>query len=165
MLLVVLATVCKPNAEAVGKPPEQAWWVDIVFDPTGEAVQGIPVKEIDPEWRKASVLEPAALDGRISKDEKAQFLASRMGFSLSADLDGDGAREEFVVGVYESADGAQGRFVLITKNGKPVQHFTESGTAGFSALLPSDDAVDWYKCMQCGEFEAIRWTGEGYALE
>ena len=128
-------------------------------------VHGIDVRAIDERWRHADALDPRDLEGRISQDDIEQFMASSLSFSVTTDLDGDGVSEEFFVGVFETADGKKGRFVSVTRNGRPIQHFEEAGSTGFSALLQGDDEVRWYKCMDCGEFESIKWTGQSYALE
>jgi len=90
---------------------------------------------------------------------------SGLSFTLLTDIDGDTISEEFFVGVYETADGEKGRFVAVTRKGRILQHFKEGGSTGFSALLQGDGEVRWYKCVECGEFESIRWSGQSYILE
>lgn len=153
-----------PSSVPAGEP-QAAWWYDIRFQPTAASVRGVAVREIDPAWQRARALDPADLRGRIPEADLARFAASPLSFSARADLDRDGVAEEFFVGVFAAADGEQGRFVAITRNGRPVRHFAEHGAPGFSALLAGDGEVRWYKCMECGEFETITWTGRSYALQ
>ena len=105
------------------------------------------------------------LRAHVSESDIRQLATSPTSFSATADLDGDGVAEELFVGVYEKADGQKGRFVAITRRGRPVQHFSEEGTAGFSALLRGDREVRWYKCVECDDFETIKWSGSSYVIE
>lgn len=158
---------CRAGDDAKVDPgrPAAAWWYDIAFEPRSTLVRGIALSALDEAWRYADALTPSDLEGRISEEELRRFRASPLAFSVSADLDHDGVTEEFFVGVFATAAGSRGRFVAITRNGGLVRHFTEEGSAGFSALLRGDGEVRWYKCMDCGEFESIVWTGGSYALE
>lgn len=70
------------------------------------------------------------------------------------------------MGVFETGSGDKGRFLAITRDGALLQHFEHSGEAGFSTLLPyGTDEVRWYSCMECGDFESLKWSGRSYVLE
>ena len=101
----------------------------------------------------------------MSEDQLACFEDSGLSFSLRADHDSDGVPESFFVGVFKAETGSTGRFVAVMEDGKVVQHFQHAGPAAFSALLGHSDGIRWYKCMDCGEFETIIWTGTSYVLE
>jgi hypothetical protein len=163
----LLCVACQPQGDStVGQDtPSVAWWSSISFTPTSTTVRGMDVRAIDARWLRADALDTLKLQERVSKDDVRQFLASKLSFSLAADLDGDGVSEEFFVGVYETADGRKGRFVAVSRGGRLVRHFAEEGSTGFSALLRSDGEIRWYKCMECGEYESIKWTGRSYVLE
>lgn len=156
-----VATGSRPAPDAPATP----WWYDIGFKPASTSVHGIDVDEFDPAWTLASVLDSGRLEGRISAAEIAQFEDSKLSFSLQSDLDRDGTPEEFFVGVFRTETGDAGRFVAIASDGRLLRHFAQAGSPGFSALLDRDGEVRWYKCMECGEFETIRWTGDSYVLE
>ncbi len=165
-VLVLLA--CRPEERSTqlgSDTPTNAWWVDVTFAPTSTSVRGIDVPSIDRRWQRAEALDTVMVRSRVSADEVRQFTTSPLSFSVTADLDRDGVPEEFFVGVYERSDGVKGRFVAITRRGRPVQHFTDEGTAGFSALLRSDRDVRWYKCLECDDYETIKWSGRSYVLE
>lgn len=163
----LMSVACQPqSAPKVGQDtPMVAWWYNIRFDPTSATVRGIDVRTIDERWLRADALDTHKLDGRISQNDMRQFMASPLSFSLVTDLDGDGVLEEFFVGVFETDDGRKGRFVAVTRSGRQLRHFEEEGNTGFSALFQGEGEVRWYKCMECGEFESIKWTGDSYVLE
>ncbi|HEY5603193.1 MAG TPA: hypothetical protein VIM41_08805 [Gammaproteobacteria bacterium] len=161
----LFACVAQTVSTAEQSKPNVAWWYDIEFQPTANVVHGLNVRTIDEHWQRAYALDVIDLQGRIPQDEIKRFNASPLKFAVTSDLDGDGAPENFFVGVYEGADGRKGRFVAITRNGRPLQRFEEEGSIGFSALLKGEAEVRWYKCMECGEFESIKWTGQAFVLE
>lgn len=163
----LLLLACGPQKESKVDQgtPTVAWWYSINFQPKSDVAHGIDVRAIDGRWRHADALDVRGLEDRISRDDIGRFMTSHLSFSVKADLDGDGVVEEFFVGVFERASGEKGRFVAVTRGRRPIQHFEEEGSTGFSALLQGDGEVRWYKCMECGEFESIKWTGQSYALE
>lgn len=164
-LFLLLACAPQNASRSDIDKPGIAWWYTIMFQPESKVTHDIEAGTINKRWRYAHALNLHDLKGRISAGDIKQFQASPLSFSISTDLDGDGVFEEFFVGVYEEGDGNSGRFVIITKNGIPVNYFTEGGSPGFSAVLRSGSEVRWYKCMECGEFESIRWTGQSYVIE
>lgn len=158
-LLVVAACHNAPHQ------PQAAWWYDIEFAPDAASVRGISVSSMMPEWRSARDLTDREVQDRISRSEFQNFKASPFAFNTTADLNRDGSAEDFFVGVFKASDGSTGRFAAVTKNHTVLKVFQERGKPGFSALLKIGDAVRWYKCMDCGEFETITWTGTSYLLE
>jgi len=166
-MAAVLLVACsnKSEPEVSQAAPAVAWWYNMEFRPAATTIHGFNARTIDGDWKRAIALDANLLKGRISEDDIQKFNASPLSFSLLSDVDGDGVSEEFFVGVYEATEGEKGRFVAITHNGQMLQHFKESGTSGFSALLSGDGEVRWHKCMECGEFESIRWRGEAYIIE
>jgi hypothetical protein len=117
------------------------------------------------DWNSARALTDKDIEDRVSRTEFQKFKASSFAFTTSADLNRDGTSEVFFVGVFKKADGSMGRFAAVTNNHTVLKVFEERGTPGFSALLKSGDTIRWYKCMDCGEFETITWTGSSYALD
>lgn len=153
---------------ACRKAPEQpqaAWWYDIEFEPNANSVRAFSVNSMDSAWRSARGLTDTDIRTRIAQSEFEKFKASPFAFATTADLNRDGSAEDFFVGVFKAADGTTGRFVAITNKDQLLKVFREPGKPGFSALLKSGDSIRWYKCMDCGEFETITWTGTSYALD
>ena len=167
MFIAIISIGCQATTQPQGTydAPVAAWWYDIGFEPAGGSVHGIDAARFDPAWNRVGALEPQVLESRISTDDLVQFRDSGLSFSLQADLDGDRVPEEVFVGVFSTLDGNGGRFVAVSRNGRLLQHFTQNGPTGFSALLKNGDEVRWYKCMECGEFDSIRWSGRSYVLE
>jgi hypothetical protein len=141
------------------------WWYDIQFTPVSDSVFGLAADEIDARWQYASTLTLEDLTERITAKDVNAFRESEFSFQTAADLDQDGIDELILVGVYADQDGATGRFLTILREGALAAKFAEGGGAGFTALMKIDGDVRWYKCMDCGEFETLRWTGEAYVLE
>lgn len=165
-LMVVLALSLAGGCEtAAQQQPATAWWVDMRFEPAASTVRGMAVSTIDADWRAAETLDRASLAGRITDGELQAFDALPVAFGLTLDLDQDGATEELFVGIYAAVDGSQGRFAAITRNGQYVAHFVHAGTPGFSVLAATPDGVRWYKCLECGDFDAIVASGGSFFLE
>lgn len=159
---------CQARTESQSQPGQlkTAWWYDIQLQPTGNAVHGVAARDINPEWKLANVLSLEDLASRISNDDFRTFRESSSSFETAADLDNDGIAETFVVGVFASQAGEVGRFLGIFRDGMLLQHFEDkSGGSGFSTLLKVDGEVRWYKCLECGEYESVRWSGRSYVLD
>lgn len=169
ILLALLASSCAShvaleNVEGIAQPG-MAWWYDFEQVPQGREVRGIPIGEFEVGWTAATVLRDEVLAHRVSRAGLALYLDSGLSFVAEQDLDLDGVDEKMFVGTFEDSDGTRGRFLAVSREGRLVRHFEHAGSAGFSALLPVEDGVRWYKCLECGEYELLRWTGESYVLD
>lgn len=164
MALASCASRDLPEVES-GAQPAAAWWYDFELDPGDFQVHGIPVSEFDPNWTAATVLDDEKLGRRVPGGALETFQDSGLRLVVTEDLDLDGVGEEAFVGTYQLADGTRGRFLAVSREGRLIRHFEQAGSAGFSALLPVGDGVRWYKCLECGEFELLRWSGGAYVLE
>lgn len=169
VLLALLASSCASHAVRggadVAEQPAAAWWYEFEQEPQGYVVKGIPIGEFDSGWAAAIVLRDDELAHRVSGAGLAVYLDSGLSFVAEQDLDLDGVDEKMFVGTFEDSDGTRGRFLAVSREGRLVRHFEHAGSAGFSALLPVEDGVRWYKCLECGEYELLRWTGESYVLD
>lgn len=167
MLITLVLVTCSSKGETEKKQaePNAAWWYTIEFKSTSTIVHGFDLRNIDENWKLAAALDITLLKGRIPEDDIQHFENSSLSFSLISDVDGDGLPEELFVGVYETNESEKGRFVAITRKGQVLEHFKERGNSGFSALLQADGEIRWYKCMECGEFESIRWSDGSFILE
>ncbi len=121
------------------------------------------MSQFDPTWQHASTLDDPQFDRKITRSDLARH--EGFSFAVRVDLEGDGTYEDIFVGVFDTTSGRKGRFLAITRDGTLIQHFEYQGEAGFSALLALDDEVRWYMCMECGEFETLKWSGRSYVLE
>lgn len=168
VLLVSAMASCASGASLEvehGSQPAVAWWYDFELEPRDGNVRGIPVDELDPDWIAASILDEGVLAQSVSRESLATYQSSGLRFAVTGDLDSDGIAEDAFVGTFEARDGSRGRFLAVAHEGRLVRHFLQAGDAGFSALLPVDGGVRWYTCLQCGEYELLRWSGGSYVLE
>ena len=148
-----------------GPLPEAAWWYDLEVEPQSDEVRGIPIREFDTDWAAATTLGDGELTQAGPPGGIADLRNSGLAFVAVQDLDRDGIAEEIFVGTYETRAGSRGRFLAVSSGGRLLRHFEHPGSAGFSALLPVGDELRWYKCLECGEFELLRWSGGAYVLE
>ena len=170
VLTAALASCASPGVpqEPVAREsglPDAAWWYGLELEPRGGEVRGIAVAEFSPDWSTATALGEQMLARHVPAEGFAPYRASGFSFVVTQDLDGDGAGEEVFVGTFETRSGTRGRFLAVSREGRLVQHFEHSGSAGFSALLPVEGGVRWYKCLDCGEYESLSWTGGSYVLD
>ncbi|MGY0557320.1 hypothetical protein [Lysobacter sp. A421] len=166
---LLLIACAAPGGAATDTPsdaPVAAWWYDIEFAPSSTTITGVPIDRFNPSWTQASALDDALLHGRIPEMAIAHYAESGFSFRLHSQLDKAKGGEEVFVGVFETGSGSNGRFLAITRDGALVQHFEYPGEAGFSALQANGtDEVRWYSCMECGDYESLRWSGRSYVLE
>jgi hypothetical protein len=131
-----------------------AWWVTATFEPRAELVEGLPVRDLDGSWVRASVLRTTDLPAEAQEKREGP---EAYGFSLAleTDLDGDGNAERAVVGVFRDRSGEAGRFLLILGRSKPGAQwtkralFSETGIAGFSAIAVKGRTLHWVTCFDC----------------
>jgi hypothetical protein len=144
----------------VGTVQDMAWWVTWSIRPIANAVEGIPVGTLDPSWHRASLIN---LDDLPIASTKPGDRLEDSGVSLSheADLDGDGQSERAVVGVFETARGERGRFLLILGRAGAAQAwrkravFQVKGGSMFSALAMRRGTLTWYGCLECDDECAV----------
>ncbi len=132
------------------------WWVTWSFRPMLSVVEGLPVGDLDPNWRLAMLIRPNDLPIASTKPgERLEDTGLRL--SVDADLDGDGHAERAVVGVFETIQGEFGRFLLIlgrSDPGDPWQKravFQVRGGNTFSAVAVKDTILTWYGCLECDD--------------
>jgi hypothetical protein len=162
LLLAIL--VGSPCLSRSGQPAA-AWWLDMSFTPDQETLNGIPVAQFSKDWKKAKLLSVEDLMGRISDSELREFMRSGLTFKKQLAGKKNRAPVDAYVGVYESQDAKRGRFLAIVHDKTPVKVFREGAVPGFSALRADHNVLRWYRCIQCSDFDTLRWTGKAYVLE
>ncbi|GEM_PF-2978730 len=89
---------------------------------------------------------------------------SKLRFTVFSDLNKDGIKEKYQSGVYEES-GESGTFVIVTQKDEELIILKRKGEKLFNALLVDNGRVFWFDCMECDNFEEIRWsTKSGYYL-
>lgn len=166
LLLLNIQTACaETQPEQDSDKPLEAWWLTTELQAQNSNVNGKPISEINSNWKRVTVLNNEYVKNYTTKDEYQHLKNSPLSFKLKASIDDNPQEEEFITGVYESNSGEKGRFVAILSGTEIVKYFEHSGYSGYSALLKTGNSVQWYKCMECGDYDTITWTGTGYALE
>jgi hypothetical protein len=129
----------------------------------------VPIKEINPEWVKLSVLSYSLLPAEAASDIRWM---RRHGFVFQVDnfFKRKGVTDRVLTGVFEDQAGRKGRFLLVLEKQSAgrwkvafLQH--EEPEAGFSVLVRRAGALYWGTCMQCGEFSRLRRKAGKYQLD
>ncbi len=159
--LVGFTLTCLSTVRAV----EYAWWVTFTFPPTQTVIESIPIKTIDKQWDKASLLTKTDIPHSGVKD-----LLGNQSFSLAGDFNRDGKNDKAMVGVYKDSAGKAGKFILIlteTKPGKWAKAFVaKSGNSpGFSVLRMEGKDVSWEQCLSCGGIAYVVYENGAYQLD
>ncbi|WP_230970347.1 hypothetical protein [Nitrogeniibacter aestuarii] len=163
---ISLSAACTSAEPPAPAEPLTAWWLTLHLDANDQQVAGIPISQLNPAWSGASELTLKKLEAIVSDTELKALTNTQLRLSASADLNGDGAPERYLVGVYRTPAGQTGRFLLALTGNTPQAHMvTDRSEAAFSALELSGNTMNWYKCLQCGEFEVVRWSNGRLVVE
>lgn len=146
-----------------------AWWVGAQFTPSEQAIEGIPIRDIDRSWQAASQLRESALpkEARVPGDTMKDYNAT---FEMDGDLNHDGKPDKLLVGVYRTTSGKTGEFLLIlARNAKgewrKAKLFKAEGKPGFTALMRIDDRLLWAFCFECDGNCILIPTRSGWKLD
>lgn len=169
LLMILIAPVLSLAedliVEIAPEPANSAWWLRIRFYPVHDNIRGIPVKELDPSWRKASELKKEAipvelLTERTSDGEYNDLMEYfDTAFSVTGDFNIDGSGDMALVGVYESENGEYGKFLLVlTKSdaGNWQKLFIRKyeGRPGFGVLKRNVSNIELWSCFYC---DGVSW--------
>jgi hypothetical protein len=166
--LMVILVVGLLILQAPSTAQLSAWWVTARFSPSATEVEGIPVRELRPNWKRASALLEADLPVEARRPGEG-LREQGFAFSVNGDFDRQGHLEEALVGVYEADSGELGRFLLIITPEKGRQPkikalFQSGDDAGFSALTYREGKLRWWFCMQCGDGVSVVAGTNGFDL-
>jgi hypothetical protein len=166
-LPAVSTTVATLDTAASVPSSSQAWWLWARFTPAGDAIEGIPVAQIDPDWIRASMLGRQALPPE-ALSQPGLLPDSTINFVQDGDFNDDDVADRAIVGVYETRTGTRGSFLLIlTRSGGQWQrsflHKSES-KPGFLVLQNDTAGITVWSCMECDSYAQLRWNGKAYEL-
>lgn len=150
-----------------------AWWIKPVsVHPTGTAVSGVPLKDINEyrndnysDWCYANALTRRSFsspDESIRAEiEESMWDDNLPGFQASGAFTGQG-EQDAVVGNFQSCDGHQGVFLLLTdrSKSKKVIYLREwSDWKGFIWLDKSKDGDSLFvgSCLYCGDWSELSY--------
>lgn len=168
LLLLLIGPLCFSCASTTGITEQNesaAWWLSEEFFAQDKEINGTDISQIDPDWKYATVLSHAFLDIHLSKDTTQDIRLSNLKFELTEKLDGAPQKATFIVGLYKMKSGHTGRFIAIFTGTTFIQKFTHSGFSGYSSLYYDGDHIRWYKCIECNDFDELRWSESGYSLQ
>lgn len=145
--------------------PKQAWWLTLSVEPHLTQLDGKELNSFNDNWLKAIYVDDAFIKQNVNTTNYNEFKKSHFNSSITLDLNNNKMPETIKVGVYKKKDGSKGIFLSIFEKDKILKVFTDSTNKGFSALLPHNGSIRWYKCMNCGDFETIKWSGKSFVIE
>lgn len=160
LAILMLSTGCYAGSQA-----KQSWWLELKLEARDTELQGLPVSDFNADWKSASFIDGEEVRKRISVEDYQEFAKSSFSFNKDMDLNGNGMSESIHVGVYKNSEGGEGVFLAIFENDRLIKLLTDNTHKNFSALLIDRGQLLWYRCMQCGNFEKLVWTGSSYFLE
>ena len=143
----------------------ESWWITLKLKPENNSLQGLPVSRFNANWTYASFIGNDDIKKKIGDKDYQTFIKPSFSFSRDPDLNNNGVDESFHVGVYKDNSNAEGVFLAIFEQGKLVKVLTDGTHQNFSALLINEKQLFWYRCMECGTYEQLVWSGSSYFLE
>lgn len=147
------------------KKPEQAWWLNLSIEPDKTALNNINITTYNKNWQYAVFLDDKFIKTQVTNQQFTELKNSNFKLSLNKDFNGNKINETIKVGIYLDHKNTKGIFLAVFENTKLIKVFTDSTNKGFSALIIDNNNIRWYKCMNCGEYEEIRWNGKSYIIQ
>lgn len=163
--LLIIGFLLTATTACMAEKPKQAWWLTLSIEPAHSQLDNVDVKLFSSDWAKAIFVDEVFLKANLTASQFAEFENSNFNNTLTLDLNKNSQPETVKVGVFKKQDGNKGVFLAIFENKKLLKVFTGSTKEGFSTLLKFNDTLRWYKCMNCGDFESIKWNGKSFVLE
>ncbi|MDA8125287.1 MAG: hypothetical protein M0009_08885 [Deltaproteobacteria bacterium] len=150
--------------------PDFIWWDHVEFFPTGKAIRGIPLSQIDPSWKFASELKkPRKVIAHIGRDIMKEY---GIAFSRQGDFNKDGREDLVTVGVYENKKGNRGSFILVlSKDSKSrwrkVSVIASLEKPHFQAVAEKNGKIEIWGCIDCDWVNWLVWDkkSKSYSLE
>ena len=147
------------------KKPDQAWWLNLSVKPDKTVLNNINITSYNENWRSAVFLDNKLIKTQVTNPQFTELKNSKFKLSLGIDFNGNNEDEIFKVGVYQNNENSKGVFLAVFEKSNLLKVFTDSSNKGFSALIELNNSIRWYKCMNCGEFDEIRWNGKSYIIQ
>jgi len=144
---------------------QESWWLTVKLDAKHTELNGLPVNTYNKNWRFANFIGNSNLIEKIDKNRYQNFIKSSFEFKKEYDINNNGINETIQVGIYKDRNDNEGIFLAIFEKDNLIKAFTDSSHKNFSVLLINDKQLLWYRCMECGNYEKLLWTGKTYVLE
>src|SRR5262245_35838299 len=139
------------------------WWLDAEFHPFTTEVRGIPAKQINKSWCKATEFRKNLLPKEIVIEENGGDSMEGYSFALEDNFDGSARKQIALVGVYEDCSGKTGRFFMILDQpvvGRAKVRFLETLETPhqFLALKSEDKEITGCGgCLECDNGSTLKW--------
>ena len=160
LIIAISSSGCLAESET-----KQAWWLSIKLEATEKLLANKPISDFNSDWKYASFLTNESVKSKITKNEFNEFINTDFKFELKQDLNKNGKTETVKVGVFETRENTEGIFLSIFEDGMLIKTLIDRNSKNFSAVISHNNKILWYRCMECGEFETLIWSGSGYFLE
>ncbi|UTA48329.1 hypothetical protein L1F30_02005 [Simiduia sp. 21SJ11W-1] len=140
----------------------RAWWVDYVYE---------PLSETEKYGSEFSAVEIYTCESdRYFTHEQCKGIQINGGkFSVVSDLNNDGVKELWSVGVarYKSGKYPYANVVVVSDPvSKTIQQVltVELKSPGFAIFFGKENELSLFFCMECGSYADIQWKNNKWAL-
>lgn len=147
------------------EPAAEPWWQRARWQPKSQAVRGVAIKRLHPEWCAAEVFS-RELIGEDRLGAAAGSPLDGLDFTLEGNFDGSGRPQIAFVGVYRRCAGEQGLFAAIVEpaRDRPRMRFLVEVPNTDSALAtvgrePDGTLAVWW-CVACPNGVRIEFNRE-----
>lgn len=142
--------------------PDQPWFANLVFHPSGKEIRGIPIKHLNANWCAANELESGLFPPSTYKGNDGLDSLLKYGWSFSITEKFDGVRSmTALVGVYETCERKSGSFLAVLDNtNHSVAYFEqyEHPPILFTRLLRIDShSFSVWDCFLCETITVLEW--------
>ena len=114
-LLALAPVFAAPPAdllEIAAEPAAEPWWQRASWQPKAQAVRGVAIKRLHPQWCAAEAFSRDLLGDDLLGPAAGNPLDG-LDFSLDGSFDGSGRPQVAFVGAYRRCNGEQGLFATI----------------------------------------------------
>jgi hypothetical protein len=164
LVFVLIGCTDNPSVPIKPEPSYQAWWLRISFTPNSKYIQGIPVNEIDPTWKKAYEFNKNDIPSKyLNEFDEDSMTVNNVAFSLQGDFNNDKIKDLAVTGVFLDKENKKGTFLIVFTEEKEnilrVTHLQKWFYNTEFAVVDtrSKDGIGVWFCMYCNNGIFYRW--------
>ena len=167
MWAVVIAG-CAANTPIVvvnPEPPNHAWWLRAVFQPSGKALRGVPVSRISSSWCAVNELEPSIFPDAADVQATSSGVRSPDAkFSLKTTI--SGSASTVVVAVYKNCSGETGTALVVLADGATDENVVvlvqPVATPATWATIheAANQRIELWWCFECDNFITLEWDAK-----
>jgi hypothetical protein len=145
---------------------KDAWFLGAEFEAKDKKILGMPVEQIDPDFKKASLLSATDM---INKFPEAKKDLKDSDAVFAVDWNRGGKQHRIAVGVYVGQQD-EGSFLLVAEKEKSgwKKLFLQKtpGKRRFTVLQDLKHSILFNECLECGHGVHLTWDRRsGYSLQ